>query len=219
MTNSLTVTTSNGTLAVDLPVAAHIHALAATCYAPETIEGVEALERLAKEPVTFAALAEAKELRDEAHSAHKAIEEQRKTAKAPFTQGGKVVDSIAASLLDRLATVKAMLSAAIARVEAKAEADRKAALATACAAAAEGKVDVAATAKVNELADAKASWRWQYRCVDVKRLYAEAPEYCKLEPDGMALQQVALATPKDREPPAIPGVVWEKVPFSRAGSR
>ena len=119
--NALTVPTHRGEMVVDLPVASAIRALAETCAADDTVEGVATLERLAAEPVTLARLADAKELRDEAHSAHSAIEALRKAAKAPFTAGGKAVDSIAADVLDRLATIKAKLSAAIARTEAEAE--------------------------------------------------------------------------------------------------
>lgn len=187
-----------------------------TCSAPDTIEGVEAFERFAANPVTFATLATAKDVRDDAHAALASIEVQRKTAKAPFLAGGKAVDAVAVEVLERLGAVKAKLSTAIARVEAQAEADRKAALLQATEAAQRGEVDVAAIAEVNALASVDSKWRWQYECVDIKRLYAEAPEYCKLEPDGLRLQQLALSTPKDREPPAVPGVVWNKVPYSRA---
>lgn len=215
--NSLTVVTSKGDLLVDLPIAGPIHDLASTCSAAETIEGVALCERLAETPVTLANLDASKELRDETHAAHKTIEDLRKAAKAPFISGGKAVDAICADLLDRLATVKAKLSAAIARTEAEAEAQRKEALAAACAAADEGRVDADAIARVNSVEGVESKWRWQHEVVDLKRLYAEAPEFCTLQVNALALQQVALATPKDREPRAIPGVIWTKVPFSRAG--
>ena len=217
MTGALTVPTPKGEMIVDLPVAGPIRALAETCASQDTQDGVATLERLAEAPVTIATLGTSKELRDEAHSAHKAIEDLRKAAKAPFISGGKAVDAICADVLDRLATVKAKLSAAIARTEAQAEADRKAALAAACAAADEGRVDADAIARVNAVEGVEAKWRWQHEVVDLKRLYAEAPEFCTLQVNALALQQVALATPKDREPRAIPGVIWTKVPFSRAG--